>query len=807
MLRNYLKTALRNLRRHLGYAAINILGLAVGLACVLVIGLYVRHELSYDEFHEGADRVYRVAADVRLGDRETKLPLSPAPMSAALVLDFPAVRHATRLYAFTGNVLVRRDERRFTEDRFYYADSSFFQVFDGFSLLRGDPATALAGPDALVLTASMAEKYFGDTDAMGQTLRADDRTWRITGIVQDMPANSHLRFDALASMEGLAQSLRRSMWLSTNFMTYVKLSPSADAARFEAGLSEWVRGYAAPQMEQFFGATFEELEAGGGRYHFFLQPLTDIHLQSQLQYELEANSDIAYVYMFSAIAAFILLIACVNFMNLATARSADRAAEVGMRKALGAQRRQLAGQFIGEAVLTTAAAFLVALVVARASLSLFNDIAGVALDFGSLFSGSVVLGLVGLIAVVGLVAGSYPALMLSAFPPVAVLRRTSTHTSGGGDASLRKGLVVLQFTITIALLAGTMVVYNQLSYIQNKNLGYDKERVVLIERGFALGEQQPAFKEQIRRLSSVASAGASDGLFLGDVSSTTFVPEGAPMSASQSFAYTTVDHDFIETMDITVTAGRDFAPERPTDSTAVLLNRQAVELLGWTDPVGRRLRMPFPSREDPVYTVIGVVEDFHFQSLHLRIQPLVLMMERTPQYVYARLQPGTTAAGIDALRATWQAFIPEEPFEYTFLDQSFAALHKATQRTGQLFGIFTGIAVLIACLGLFGLATHAAQQRTKEIGIRKALGASTPSIVTLLSKEFLVLVIISFGVAVPVAYLAMQQWLQDFAYRVDLSAGLFVLAGGLALVIALGTVSVQAFRAALTDPAKALRSE
>jgi putative ABC transport system permease protein len=642
---------------------------------------------------------------------------------------------------------------------------------------------------------------------MGRTLRAANRTWRITGIVQDVPTNSHLRFDALASMEGLAQSLRESMWLSTNFMTYVKLSPSTDAEHFEAGLSDWVRGYAAPQMEQFFGASFEELEAGGGRYHFFLQPLTDIHLHSQLQYELEANSDIAYVYVFSVIAAFILLIACVNFMNLATARSADRAAEVGMRKALGAQRRQLAGQFVGEAVLTTGGAFLVALVVAHAALPLFNDIAGLALDISSLYNGPVMMGLVGLIAVVGLVAGSYPAFLLSAFPPVAVLRWTSKRTTGSEGTSLRRGLVVLQFTITIALLVGTMVVYHQLDYIQHKNLGYDKERVVLIERGFALGEQQSAFKEKMRQLSSVMSVGASDGLFLGDVSNTTFVPEGSPMSASQSFAYTAVDHDFVETMDIAVTVGRDFSPERPADSTAVLLNQQAVKLLGWTDPVGQRLRMPFPNREDPVFTVIGVVEDFHFQSLHLRIQPLVLIMERTPQYVYARLRPGTILAGVEALRTTWQTFIPEEPFEYTFLDQSFAALHEATQRTGQLFGLFTGIAVLIACLGLFGLATHAAQRRTKEIGIRKALGASVSSIVALLSKEFLVLVTISFVVAVPVAYVAMQQWLQDFAYRVDLSAGLFMLAGGLALAIALGTVSTQALRAARTDPAKALRSE
>jgi putative ABC transport system permease protein len=414
---------------------------------------------------------------------------------------------------------------------------------------------------------------------------------------------------------------------------------------------------------------------------------------------------------------------------------------------------------------------------------------------------------VGLIAVVGFVAGSYPAFMLSAFPPIAVLRRTSKHASGSGDESLRKGLVVLQFAITIALLVGTLAVYNQLGYIQNKNLGYDKERVVLIERGFALGEQQAAFKEQARQLTGVASAGASDGLFLGDVSNTTFVPEEAPMSASQSFAYTAVDHDFIETMGIAVTAGRDFSPERLADSTAVVLNQQAAELLGWTDPVGRRLRMPFPNQDDPIFTVIGVVEDFHFQSLHLHIQPLVLMMERTPQYVYARLRPGATASGVDALRTTWQTFVPEEPFEYTFLDQRFVALHDATQRTGQLFGLFAGIAVLIACLGLFGLATHAARRRTKEIGIRKALGASIPSIVTRLSSEFLVLVIIAFIVAVPVAYLAMQQWLRDFAYRVELSAGLFVLAGGLALAIALGTVSVQAFRAARTDPAKALRSE
>ena len=805
MLRNYFKIALRTLRRHKGYALINILGLSIGLACVLLIGLYVRQELSYDDFHRHADRIYRVAGDFRIGDRESQVPMTPAPMSAALVRDFPEVQTATRLFAFTGDVLVRHGAQRFTEDRFYYADSTFFQVFS-FPLVEGDPEAALDGPNAIVLTESAAEKYFGNANPMGQTLQASGRTWQVRGVARDVPPNSHMQFDFLASMEALDRS-DGEMWLSTNYLTYVKITEAANAERFEANLSEWVKGYAAPQLEQFFGATFEEIEAQGGRYRFYLQPLTSIHLHSHLQYELEPNGDIAYIYVFSAIAAFILLLACVNFMNLATARAAERAQEVGMRKALGARRAQLASQFLGEAFLMTVVAFGIGLVLARTALPLFNEIAGKALDITAVLSGSVLLGLVALLVLVGFLAGSYPAFILSGFQPASVLKSTGKHTTGGRDRRLRKGLVVIQFTVTIVLLVGTMVAYNQFEYIQNKNLGYDKDRVVLIKRGAALGAQQAAFKDQVRQRPEVIAAGASDGLFLGDFSNTTFVPGGKPTTAAQNATYTAVDHDFVETMGMTVVAGRDFDPDRATDSTAVLLNERAAQLFGWTDPVGKRLRMPIPNREDVVFDVIGVVEDFHYESLHRQIQPLVLMLERTPQYVYARLQPGTTAQGIEALRSVWQQFAPEEPFNYTFLDQNFAALHQATQRTGRLFGVFTALAVLIACLGLFGLATHAAHRRTKEIGIRKALGASVASIVSLLSNEFLRLVALAFLMAVPLAYFAMQQWLQDFAYRIEVGAGVFLLAGGMALLVALGTVSVQALRAARMDPVKALHAE
>ena len=804
MIRNYLKVARRALQRRPGPTLINIVGLAVGLAACLLIGLWVQHEMSYDTFHPEADRIQRVALDVKLQDREIQGPITAAPLGPTLARDVPEVATATR-FDYDRAVGFQRGDRSFTNNRVVWADSLFFDVFGGFELLHGDRTTALRGTDALVLTASTAERVFGRQDVVGETLELNGSTQRITGVMADVPATSHLHFEAVGSMELSAQ--QQQMWVSNNWYTYAKLVPGASVEAFETKLDALVQRHVAPQIREFLGMPFNQLVEQGARYRYFAQPLTSIHLHSNLEYELEANGSITYVYTFSAIALFILLIACINFMNLATARASERATEVGMRKALGAGRGALAGQFLAEAVLSAAVAIVVALGMALLALPTFNGLAGTTVSGWQIVQPSVLLGSLGLVGVVGLVAGSYPALVLSGFQPASVLKSSDRHSTGGHGKRLRQGLVVFQFAISIVLIAGTFVVQQQFGYIQNKRLGVEKEQVVAIDRAWTLGSQQNTFVERLRQQPGVVAAGAGDPIFEAGVSNTVFVPDDAPTSESYSINYLEVGYGFVEAMGIDVDAGRTFDPARRADSSAVLINQAAADALGWTDPVGHVLREPQGPNESASWNVIGVVDDFHYQSMRYRVKPLVLRPDEVTGTVYARLAPGNPSATLGALRTMWGELNPQNPFQYTFLDQTYGELHRDTQRTGQLFTLFAGLAVVIACLGLFGLATYTAQRRTKEIGIRKALGATVPQIALLLNREFAALVGIGFVVAAPLAYLGMRRWLADFAYRIELGPWVFLGAGALAFIVALATVGVQAIRAARLNPTTALHSD
>ncbi len=803
MFNNYLKIALRNLLKHKAYSFINIAGLAVGLACCLLISLYVKDELSYDRYHEKADRLFKVVTDGRSPEREAKFALTPAPLAEALVRDFPEVETTTRLFTLFGNAVVAHGEKRFNEERIFFGDSTFFEVFS-IPLIAGNPKTALAKPASMVLSETVAQKYFGSENPLGKTIRLnDDDDLQITGVMRDVPANSHFHCDFLISLISAGFSRNPSFISNNNFHTYLVLRDGASLQALESKFPAAIKKYASAQIAARFGQTFEERLAAGYETKWSLLPVTDIHLHSQREYEIEPNGNIMTVYLFSAIAVIVLLIACVNFTNLATARAASRAKEIGIRKVIGSNRTQLLRQFLAEAILLSLLGLLAAIVLAELFLPVFNGLAGKQIQAAFFERPGSIVALLGLGIFVGLLAGSYPAFVLSALRPVLVLK--SASPAGTSGAWIRRGLVVFQFAISVALIAGTLIVHNQLDFISSRRLGFDKEQVLVVKRASALGRQPETFKQRLLQNPGVINAATSTTLPGKLYGRSTYRAPGAPVENSYGMHEMYVDEDFLPTLAITLAAGRNFSRDFASDTSAVLLNEAAAKLFGWEDPLGQTLAQPGDSLWRA--TVIGVVNDFHFESLHKPIQPLVILHQPFFQYFSIRLRPENLAATVQVVESLWKEFVPQQPFEFSFLDQDFDALYRAEERTGKIFGLFAALAIFIACLGQFGLASHTIQKRTKEIGVRKVLGASATSIVGLLSKEFVRLVVIAMLIAAPMAYYIMSRWLQDFAYRITIGWWVFALAGGMALVIALLTVSVQSIKAALANPAEALRYE
>lgn len=806
MFQNYVKIALRNLAKYKGYTFINVSGLAIGLASCVFIFLFVTDELSYDRFHEQADQLYRVTLDAKLVETELAAPIAPAPMAATLVEEFPEVQAAARLFTFGGERWLRHGDRRFLEEQVVFADSTFFELFS-FPLVAGDARTALTQPRTMVLTEAMAEKYFGRTDVVDESIYFQDTTaFRITGVLADLPSNSHLDFDFLISMV-TRQDAQNTFWVSNNFMTYVLLHPEATREAVDAKFADLVKKYAGPQIRQFMGAPYEDFLAAGNYLRYRLQPVTDIHLHSGLQFEVATNSDIAYVYIFSAIGIFLLLIACINFMNLATARSANRAKEVGMRKVLGSSRRQLVQQFLSESMLLSVLAFVLAIVLVVVLIPVFNGLTGKAFTT-TIFANPVLVGGMILFAlVVGLLAGSYPALFLSSFRPAAVLK--GELQSGAKNSALRNSLVILQFAISIALIVGTIVVYNQLNYVQNQSLGFDKEHVVVIQQAGSLRGQQEAFKQRIKQSPRILQASGTAQVPGGLIGQNAYLPEGSSQQETRMAGFIFADLNFVQTLDIPLAEGRAFSQDFPSDSSAYIINEAAVALFGWDQGVGKRITVPGAGPgQEATGEVIGVMEDFHYRSLHEAIAPIVLQVGNGPMpNILVRIQGTDIPQTLGFLEQTWNEFVSNQPFYYTFLDDDFAALYRAEQQLSKIFTGFAVLAILIACLGLFGLASFMTEQRTKEIGVRKVLGASVSQVVFLLSKEFTKLVMVAFVVAAPLAYFAMDWWLQDFAYHTPLGVGTFVLAGVLALLIAWLTVSYQSIKAAFANPVDSLQYE
>jgi putative ABC transport system permease protein len=809
MLKNYLTIAFRNLARYKAFSFINTMGLAIGIATCLLILLYVLDEVSYDRSYANADRIYRLNSDIKFGGNEMALAFSPAPTGAALVRDYSLVEASARIRQ-NGSIMVRKGDLNIKEDgqTAVYADSSIFRVFS-FPLLHGNPGKLLTEPHTLVISERMADKYFGETNVVGKTLILHDKEpYKVAGVMRNLPSNSHLKLDILVTMLDYEDS-KVENWLGHNYTTYVLLKKGAKPQQVESVFTALITKYVGPQVQQAIGSSLADFKKSGNYLNYSLMPVTDIHLHSDRVGEISPNGNIQYVYIFSAIAFFILLIACINFMNLSTARSANRAKEVGIRKALGSYRSHLIYQFLAESTLVTCIAFVVALVMGILLLPLFNDLAGKEMSLSLADKPWLIPLLLLLTIVTGLLAGSYPAFYLSAFEPIQVLKGKLSR--GAKDSSLRSSLVVFQFLASVFLIFCTIIIYQQLTYIQTKQLGFNKEQVLIINDAGNLGTGIETFKTEVLRMPEIKSGTVSGYLPVPSWrSDNPFFPEGeVRQDRAVSMQSWDVDYDYVRTMGMEMKLGRDFDRKFLTDSSAIILNESAAKLFGYTDPVGKKISalVDLNAKQTREYTIIGVVKNFNFESLRKNIGALGLRLGKAPGSVSFRLTTENLPAVISKIEANWHTIAPNQPFSYQFMDEAFANVYNNEQRIGKIFITFAALAIFIACLGLFGLATYTTEQRTKEIGIRKVLGASTSGIVALLSKDFLKLILIANGIAFPLAWWAMNSWLSDFAYKITIEWWVFVVAGLLAVVVALATISFQAIKAALADPVKSLRSE
>lgn len=803
MIGNYFTTALRRLKKNKGLTLLNIAGLAIGLAVCLLIVFYVIDETSYDRYNTNGDRIYRVNTDTKINSSVTSRAIAAPKVAEALRINFPEIERAVRLFP-DENIRFKKGDELVLEKKAVYCDSTIFDVFT-LPMLEGDPKTALTEPNTIVITERMAEKYFNTTHVLGRVLVTvgDNNTTRnhkITGVIRNMPDQSHFNFDFFESMVSVPISSNTNFTAFYSFSTYVLLKPHSDYKVLEAKFPAFLKKYID---------FIDDMEKNGDYIRLNLTPLYDIHLRSNRANELSANGNIQYVYIFSGVALFILLLACINFMNLSTAHSSTRAKEVGIRKVLGSPRKYLITQFLSESILITVFAMLTAILLAWGFLPLFNQISGKNL---SITTGTIVWLLpfvAGITLVIGILAGAYPAFFLSAFRPIEVLK--GKITVGFKGSALRSCLVVFQFAISIFLIIGTLVVYNQLNFIQKKSLGFNRQQVLLVKHMNALDNQANTFKQEIRRLPGVVSATLSSFLPTGDRRWTSYVSANNSIYQTQFWP---VDEDYLHTMGMNLAKGRDFNTQLSSDSSAMIINQTAASAMGFTvNPIGKAIVFGTNQKR---YHIIGVIKDFNFSSLRDNITPVVMTMmtafERKkegdgPDVLGIKVDTDNMPALLTRIENKWKTFSNNQEFDYSFMDEDFDALYRAEQRAGKIALLFTTLAIFIACLGLFGLAAYAAAQRTKEIGIRKVLGANVPGLVALLSANFLKLVIIAFLVAAPLAWLSMEKWLQGFAYRQGIQWWIFPVAGLGAILIAMLTISTQFIKAAIAKPVQSLKNE
>lgn len=802
MLAHYLKTSFRNFWRYRGYTLINLLGLATGIATCLIIFTYISYELSYDRFNRNYEDVYRVAVKGRFAEDFFNAAVSMPPLALALKQGFPEVMYSSRIDKFQNNPFLAYEDKKFYEEGLYFVDTSFLDIFT-FEMLSGDPATALSEPNSLVLTESIARKYFGDDEPVGKLLRLNDQvSMQVTGILKDIPANSHMKFKMLGSVSAINGRLGRenydNNWGSLFLYSYIRLYPGTDARAFEDKIRLVIR--------DAFGEAADEYNIEMVPY---LQPVADIHLHSNLMAEIEPNGDMANIYIFFAVAVFILVIACINFMNLSTARSFKRSREVGMRKVSGATRRQLIWQFLSESLLISFICMILALVMVEAFLPFFNHMTG--LDLDAYFHRPVIILVILILGiVVGILAGAYPALVLSSFKPIRAIR--GDLYQGMKKSVFRNILVVLQFTISIAMLVSTWLIFTQMDYINHKKLGFDSENLVIIPlKSDRVKESGQMLKSEFENLPVVNMVSLTSSIPGRGLDGRGYSPEGIDKKSPWILYMVRADYNFTDVFGMKIQEGRKLSKDFGKDSTAVIINETLVKKLGWTEPIGKKIFDFGQGDSIPSYlTVVGVVEDYHFESLHDAIEPSIIVLNKAnPDFLAVRLNPGNTAQSVEMLKQKWEDVESAFPFDYFFIKEDYQEQYKSEQKMAGLFVTFTMLAMFIACLGLFGLALFSIGQRTKEIGIRKILGASVSGIMYGLSREFSKWIIIASVIAWPVSYFIVENWLQSFAYRIKVLdyTWIFIVSALIALLIAQITISYHAYRAAARNPVDAVKWE
>ena len=795
MFRNLVKIALRNLLKDKAYSSINILGLTIGITCSLFLLMYIIDELSYDRYHAKAKNIYRIISDIKEPDNAFTWAVVQRPMAVELRNNYPEVSNAVR-FDGTAKLLYKNGDVQFYEDNILLADSTVFDLFS-YEFIAGDPATSLDNPFCLVLTERTAKKYFQDpTDALNQSLTNErNETFKITGVIKDIPRNSHFRFDGL--MSSSSRKDFAGSWGNFGTSTYIELPEGYDLNKMYTSLDKIIKEKVNPIFDQF-----------GIKVKYELQPILDIHLYSKIADQSESGGDISYIYIFSAVAAFMILIACINYMNLATARSAGRAKEVGLRKVMGSARTQLIAQFLTESVVVTTISLLLSLIIIYLALPGFNTLANKELPFAYVLQAPVLLSLIGIILFTGVLGGSYPAFYLSGFSPLSVLK--GKLASKGGSAVFRKALVVTQFALSIFMLISTLIVFDQLQYLRDKDLGFDKENVIRFDvDGNASRTRMEELVANLRKIPSVvavgrASAGPGEGIGKGVFQ----VEDAEGKMVDRGVDLYSADYDFIDALGMKVIAGRGFSKDNPGDTTfAVLVNESMVSRMGWKDPMGKQ----FVAGEDQGFKrqVVGVIKDYNQASLYDPIEPMMIVLNSNPTNVFVRLAPGDPKETIASIEKDFKGVFPSQPFEYKFLDADLDSQYQADKKRSQIFTAFSGLTIVIACLGLLGLAAYTTEQRTKEIGVRKVIGASVNGLVLLVSKEFFVLVTVGTMLAFPAAWFFTDRWLENFAYRIHLSdeMGTFIISAILAMVITMVTVGYHVVRAAVANPVNALRDE
>jgi len=805
MLKSFFINAIRNMQKHSGYLILNITGLTIGLTSFLLITIYVLRELSYDRFHKNYENTYRIKVKGVMAGATLDQAITSAPMAKTLLADYPEILHAVRINR-SGAWLVKYGENRFNEDGVLFADSSFFSVFD-FKLISGDPKTALVNPRSMILTEKFARKYFGNEDPMGKriSLEADTNFYTITGVIQNIPANSHFKFDMLGSLNSLGDS-RSEMWLNHNYYTYIVLKEGIRKSFMEAKFPEVVLKYVGPQIKKFIGITIEDFKKAGNQFGYELEPLKDIHLKGAPQYQIEPSGSLTTVYIFGVIALLILLIAIINYINLATAKSAGRAKEVGIRKVSGSDKTGLILQFVGESMIIVTIAMVIASLFVLVLTPAFNHLIGKEISL-RLFSGyKGILGLIALIVVVGTAAGAYPAFVLASFNPIEVLK--GTLNPGSISKTLRGILVVFQFTVSIVIIIGAFVVYRQLNFMTSTDMGFVKDNLLVIRRPDALGKKLESFKEQVLQIPGVdkiANATAVPGT--NNFNNNAFFLDNDPTKATFLINQDLVSFGFAEVLGIKLAEGRVFSKEYGTDTMAIMINERAVKALGLTDPVGKYILRPSSPGNFDRLRIVGVMKDFNIASLHDKITPVcfTLMRGNYEGYLCIRLNGKNTQGAIIAIESAWKDYTNRQPFQYSFFADEFNKNYETEYKTGRIFILFSVLAIFIACLGLIGLITYMTAVRTREVGIRKTFGASKNIIVNLLSREVVVLILISSIVAYPIAFFGIKYWLESFAEKIHVSPFIYIIASIIGLTIGWLSIMYQALKAAGSNPAESLR--